>query len=70
MQDLEAEARSETLVPDSEGSRLPQVHALNCLRSIFIHTGLGQVSERYVGMGLDLAASRLESNMLVLHAPW
>ncbi|KAF2101025.1 hypothetical protein NA57DRAFT_74618 [Rhizodiscina lignyota] len=42
---------------------LPQVHAMNCLRAIFIHSKLGLSSERYVLDGLGLAASSLRSSL-------
>lgn len=44
---------------------LPQVHALNCLKEIYVNTKLGSHSEVHVSEGLDLAAHCLESNMLV-----
>lgn len=45
------------------GAPLPQVHAINCLRAIFIHSKLGVSSEAYVLDGLNLAASSLRSHM-------
>ena len=44
---------------------LPQVHALNCIKDIYINTKLGPQSELYLSEGLDLAALCLESKMLV-----
>ena len=43
--------------------RLPQVHALNCLRDIFTDTRLGPGTELYVADTLDISASCIESNM-------
>lgn len=44
-------------------SRLPQVHALNCLKDIFTDTRLGRGTEPHVADTLDIAASCIESNM-------
>ena len=63
MLELEAEARSEGENSNISDSNLPQVHALNCLRAIFIHSKLASVSENFVASGLELAASRLESQV-------
>ena len=65
MKELELEARADETYANISESNLPQVHALNCLRSIFIHSKLGTVSERHIAAGLELAASRLESNVFV-----
>ncbi|KAK7544770.1 putative death-receptor fusion protein-domain-containing protein [Phyllosticta citribraziliensis] len=64
MGDLEAEASNEpTENANIDGSHLPQVHALNCLKDVFTNTKLSQVSEPHMGEGLSLAASKLESNV-------
>ena len=63
MDDLRSIASSEGQNLNVESSRLPQVHALNCLREIFISTKLGKSVEDYVAECMDLAASRLESQM-------
>ena len=42
---------------------LPQVHALNCVKNIYINTKLGAYSEVHLSEGLDLAAMCLESKM-------
>ncbi|KAI9670060.1 MAG: hypothetical protein M1817_004540 [Caeruleum heppii] len=62
MTDLLAESRIPPVVP-SEGKdlELPQVHALNCLKDIFLDTRLGLSSEAYVGEGLEVAAECLGS---------
>lgn len=41
--------------------RLPQVHALNCLKDIFADTRLGPSTEPYVADSLDIAACCLDS---------
>ncbi|EKG10898.1 Armadillo-like helical [Macrophomina phaseolina MS6] len=61
--DLQAEAAQEGQDKNIEGSNLPQVHALNCLKDIFTNTKLALASEPYVAEGLSLAASRLESKV-------
>ncbi|OJD36189.1 heat repeat protein [Diplodia corticola] len=61
--DLKAEAVQEEQDKNIEGSHLPQVHALNCLKDVFTNTKLAFVSEPYVAEGLSLAASRLESKV-------
>ena len=45
--------------------RLPQVHALNCLKDIFADTRLGPSTESYVADSLDIAASCLDSTAYV-----
>jgi hypothetical protein len=46
-----------------EESRLPQVHALNCIKEIFTTSKLSVASEAYIGQGLELAAKTLNSSM-------
>lgn len=43
------------------GDPLPQVHALNCLRSIFISTALGQYTEPHIATCLSVAGTCLTS---------
>ncbi len=43
--------------------RLPQVHALNCLKDIFTDTRLGPGTEPQVAETLDIAASCIENSM-------
>jgi hypothetical protein len=62
MKDLQSEiqtARDENTV---YGDALPQVHALNCLKAIFISTVLGPSSEPYLVSALDIAGHCLTSN--------
>jgi hypothetical protein len=63
MKDLVAEASAEAQSTNIEESRLPQVHALNCIKEFFTTSRLNVVSEAYMGQGLELAARTLNSNM-------
>ncbi|EUC41218.1 hypothetical protein COCMIDRAFT_9044 [Bipolaris oryzae ATCC 44560] len=61
MKDLTAETLVEARSANIEESRLPQVHALNCIKEIFTTSKLSVVSEAYIGQGLELAAKTLSS---------
>ncbi|KAH7125462.1 putative death-receptor fusion protein-domain-containing protein [Dendryphion nanum] len=61
MQDLIATASQTAQSSNIEDSRLPQVHALNCIQEIFTTSRLSVASEAYTGNGLDLAARLLSS---------
>lgn len=63
MTDLKAEAEAPPAQKVSFGDPLPQVHALNCLRAIFLNTILGTSSERHITSCLHLAAGCLTSNI-------
>lgn len=63
MQDLIAEASASAESSNIEESRLPQVHAFNCIKEIFMTSKLSVPSETYIGEGLELAASALNSSM-------
>lgn len=63
MNDLVAEATLEAQSANIEESRLPQVHALNCIKEFFTTSRLNVASEAYIGQGLELAARTLNSNM-------
>jgi hypothetical protein len=63
MNDLIAEASAEAQSANIEESRLPQVHALNCINEFFTTSRLNVASEAYMGQGLELAAKTLNSNM-------
>ncbi|KAF2270317.1 hypothetical protein CC78DRAFT_611968 [Lojkania enalia] len=63
MRDLIAEASLDAQDLNIEESRLPQVHALNCLKEIFTSSKLSFASEAYIGEGLDLAARTLNSKI-------
>ena len=43
--------------------RLPQVHALNCLKDVFTDTRLGPASESHISITLDIAASCLDRDL-------
>jgi hypothetical protein len=70
MRDLVSEACLEAQSTNIEESRLPQVHALNCIKEFFTTSRLNVVSEAYMGQGLELAAKTLNSNMYELNSPW
>ena len=63
MKDLVAEATADAQSSNIEESRLPQVHALNCIKEIFMTSRLSLPSEAYIGEGLELAAKTLNSKM-------
>ena len=68
LQDLQMIANSPPQVEDgSSNPRLPQVHALNCLKNIFTNTILGPRSEKHLAATLDIAFSSLESHMCVVN---
>ncbi|KAF2477596.1 HEAT repeat protein-like protein [Lindgomyces ingoldianus] len=63
IRDLIDEASQGAQSSNIEQSRLPQVHALNCLKEIFTTSRLSAASETYIGVGLDLAAKTLNSKI-------
>lgn len=63
MKDLTAETLVEARSANIEESRLPQVHALNCIKEIFTTSKLSVASEAYIGHGLELAAKTLSSTL-------
>jgi hypothetical protein len=63
MSDLVTEACKNARSTNIEESRLPQVHALNCIKEFFTTSRLNVASEAYMGQGLELAARMLNSNM-------
>ncbi|KAF1847315.1 HEAT repeat protein-like protein [Cucurbitaria berberidis CBS 394.84] len=63
MRDLVTEASVEAKSENIEESRLPQVHALNCIKEIFTTSKLSVASEPYIGQALELAAKTLNSNI-------
>jgi hypothetical protein len=66
MKDLISEASLEAEHTNIEESRLPQVHALNCIKEIFTTSKLSVASEAYIAQGLELAGMTLNSNMQVI----
>ncbi|KAH8724346.1 HEAT repeat protein-like protein [Phaeosphaeriaceae sp. PMI808] len=63
MKELVAEASVEAQSANIEESRLPQVHALNCVKEFFTTSRLNVASEAYMGQGLELAAQTLNSKI-------
>jgi hypothetical protein len=61
IRDLQGEVDAVPNVVAKYGDPLPQVHALNCLKAIFISTVLGPSSEQYIVSALDIAGSCLRS---------
>jgi hypothetical protein len=50
-------------VAETDGSNLPQVHALNCLRGVFRSSHLSKKAENYLAENLQLAAHSLRSEV-------
>lgn len=63
LKDLIAESLAEAQSLNIEESRLPQVHAMNCIKEFFTTSRLSVISEAHIGEGLELAAEMLNSNM-------
>ena len=51
------------LTQDRTYIRLPQVHALNCLKDIFTNTRLGPATEVHVEKTLTIAVNCLKKNV-------
>ncbi len=51
---------------DFQDLRLPQVHALNCLKDIFTDALLGTASEPHIADSLEIAVDCLESKVYFL----
>ena len=66
MEELMAVAARPALASVTDGSRLPQVHAYNCLKDIFKNstlTSMGNKAESYLPRCLELAARGLRSEV-------
>ena len=50
----------------TDGSSLPQVHALNCLRGVLRNSVFNRQAEVHISMCLQLAANSMKSEMYVL----
>ncbi|KAM0284815.1 hypothetical protein ACHAQH_001735 [Verticillium albo-atrum] len=63
--DLTEVAQREARVTETDGSNLPQVHALNCLKDIFKSAHLAQTGkvERHIPQCLELAAGCLKAEV-------
>lgn len=62
-QDLAEIAKRPARIAETDGSNLPQVHALNCLRGIFRSSLLSKKAESYLPATLELAAESLKSEV-------
>ncbi|KAK0621320.1 putative death-receptor fusion protein-domain-containing protein [Bombardia bombarda] len=60
---LEGIAKKDVLLTETDGSNLPQVHALNSLREIFRSSTLSKKAESYLAITLHLAANSLKSEV-------
>lgn len=60
---LQRIARQPAVVTQNDGSHLPQVHALNCLKDIFKSSPLSNMAEGYLTECLELAANSLKSDV-------
>jgi len=60
---LEDIAKKEVRMSETDGSNLPQVHALNSLREIFRSSLSSKKAESYLGGTLHLAANSLKSEV-------
>ncbi len=61
--ELEEIARKPARIAETDGSNLPQVHALNCLRDVFRSSLLSKKAETYLSETLHLAANNLRSEV-------
>ncbi|WPH02770.1 Hypothetical protein R9X50_00563800 [Acrodontium crateriforme] len=59
--DMEFIAREQVDPNFAQEGSLPQVHAMNCLKDILKNTRLGEKSEKYIPVTLQLAADALRS---------
>lgn len=62
---LEAIGRKPVKMSETDGSNLPQVHALNSLREVFRSSLLSKRAEGYLARTLHLAATSLKSEVYV-----
>lgn len=60
---LETIGKKTVTMSETDGSNLPQVHALNSLRDIFRSSVLSRRAEGYLGRTLHLAATSLKSEV-------
>lgn len=54
-----------TQTEDFSGLTLPQVHAMNCLKDVFMDTRIAVHTERFIMSALQIAATSLGSSMYV-----
>ncbi|KAK8114995.1 hypothetical protein PG999_007064 [Apiospora kogelbergensis] len=63
MEKLRNIAQEPALISQTDGSNLPQVHALNCIKDIFKSSYLSKRAEPYLTESLQLAATSLRSEV-------
>lgn len=63
MHKLQDIAQQPARVSETDGSNLPQVHALNCVKDVFKSSNLSRRAEPYLTECLQLAAESLKSEM-------
>ncbi|KAK8081772.1 hypothetical protein PG996_000553, partial [Apiospora saccharicola] len=63
MEKLRNIAQEPALMSQTDGSNLPQVHALNCIKDIFKSSYLSKRAESYLTESLQLAAASLRSEV-------
>ncbi|KAK7951761.1 uncharacterized protein PG986_007489 [Apiospora aurea] len=63
MEKLRSIAKEPALISQTNGSNLPQVHALNCIKDIFKSSYLSKRAEPYLTESLQLAATSLRSEV-------
>ncbi|KAK6864176.1 hypothetical protein PG995_000704 [Apiospora arundinis] len=63
MEKLRSIAQEPALISQTDGSNLPQVHALNCIKDIFKSSYLSKRAEPYLTESLQLAATSLRSEV-------
>ncbi len=66
---LEAIALKPALVSKTDGSSLPQVHAMNCVRDVFRSSLLSQRAIQYLPRFLQLAVGCMKSEVYVSSRP-
>jgi predicted CopG family antitoxin len=69
MSELFEISRKEAKISETDGSNLPQVHALNSLKDILKSsyiTYMGNQSDKYISQYLELVASSMKSEVYVL----
>jgi hypothetical protein len=62
-------AKTTVRISETDGSNLPQVHALNCLRGVFRSSLTSKKAEAYLPKALQLAADSLKSEVYVPKHP-
>lgn len=63
IRNLQDIGRRPALVSETDGSNLPQVHALNCIKDIFKSSYLSKRADSYLTECLELAANSLRSEI-------